>query len=421
MTTLTQHPPAASREKLALHGGPKAKPAPYATAPRLGDEELQQLKEALAQQTLFYASGKKTKEFCERFAARYGVRHVIPCSSGTAALHIALGACRIKPGDEVITAPITDMGTLSAILLCGALPVFADLDPHAYVLDPASVAAKISPRTAAILPVHLAGAPCDLDPLRELAARHDLWLVEDCAQAYLTEYKRQLCGTLGDLGCFSLNDFKHIGAGDAGMLVTNDDELARKARLFSDKCYDRAGGAHDPWMIAPNYRMCELQAAVALAQLDKLDRIVAGRRRYGERLHDGLRGLPGLRPQKFVPGGRGSFWFYMLRMDENVLGPRAAFVEALQAEGLNASAGYIPKPVYLYEFFLKRRGFGDSDFPFNLAPHLRYEPGLCPNAEAILADAVRLAVRESFSEDDLEQTLAGIRKVAAHFAAANAR
>ncbi|MBE7462576.1 MAG: DegT/DnrJ/EryC1/StrS family aminotransferase [Planctomycetes bacterium] len=411
---------ATSLAPLALHGGPRAKTTPYKSAPRFDANELRELQEALAQGTLFYASGQKTKDFCARFAARYGVRHAIPCSSGTAALHIALGACEIKPGDEVITAPITDMGTLSAILLCGALPVFADLDPHTYTLDPAAVAEKISPRTAAILPVHLTGAPCAMDALRELAARHDLWLVEDCAQAYLTEYKRQLCGTLGDLGCFSLNDFKHIGAGDGGVVLTNDDALAARARLFSDKAYDRSGGAHNPAFIAPNYRLTELQAAVGLAQLAKLDGIVAARRRYGERLHRGLESIAGLRPQRFVEGGRGSFWFYMLRVDEAVLGPAGAFVEALKAEGVNASAGYIDRPVYLYDLFVNRRGFGGSGFPFDLAPHLRYEAGLCPRAEAILRDAVRVTVRESFDDEDLEQTLWGFRKVAAHFAAQRA-
>lgn len=405
---------------LALLGGPKAKPTPYGTGNRFGDEEKRQLAEAIDQQTLFYAHGKKTREFRERFAARYGVKHCVTCTSGTAAIHIALAACGIKPGDEVITASITDIGTCSAILLCGAIPVFADLDPRAYTIAPESVAALIGPKTAAIVAVHLTGAPCDMDALKQIAQKHDLWLVEDCAQAYHTEYKRQLGGTIGDIGCFSLNDFKHISAGDAGMVITHDAELAHRAELFADKCYDRTPGApRNPYFVAPNYRMCELHAAVALAQLEKLDGIVSRRRRYGDRLNEGMQNLPGILPQKFVDGGRGSYWFGMFRIDPKVLGPRAKFVEALTAEGVSASNGYVDRATYLYDVFTKKQGFGGTDFPFSLAPHIEYKPGLCPNAEAIVADCVKVPVSEFFTDQDLEQTVAGIRKVAEHFANQN--
>ena len=401
----------ATTSNLALHGGPKAKPTPYGTGKRFGEEEKRELAEALDQQTLFYAHGKKTKEFRERFAARYGVQHCVTCTSGTAALHIALAACGVKPGDRVITASITDIGTCSAILLCGAIPVFADLDPRTYTLDPASVERLIDSKTTAIVAVHLTGAPCHMDALKALAGKHDLWLIEDCAQSYLTEYKRQLCGTIGDLGCFSLNDFKHISAGDAGMVLTQDAELAHRAELFADKCYDRAPGAdRNPFFVAPNYRMCELHAAVALAQLEKLDSIVARRRRYGDRLHAGLAGLPGILPQGFVEGGRSSYWFYLLRVEERIL-PRARFVEALLAEGISAGAGYVDRATYLYDVFTKRQGFGGSEFPFSLAPEIQYRPGLCPNAEAIVADCVKLGVSEFFTDQDLQETVAGIRKV----------
>jgi len=400
-------------ETLALHGGPKAKPGPYGSGARFGAEEKQQLCEALDQQTLFYAHGRKTRELCARFAARYGVRHCVPCSSCTAALHIALGACGIKPGDQVITAPITDMGTVIAILMCGAIPVFADLDPATYTLDPSAVEKLIGPRTAAIIPVHLTGAPCEMDALLSLSKRHDLWLIEDCAQSFLTEYQGGLCGTLGDLGCFSLNDFKHISAGDGGLVITQDPALAKRAELFSDKCYDRApNAARNPYFLAPNYRMTELQAAVALAQLNKLDEIVALRRRYGDGLAAGLAGLPGIQPQGFVAGARPSYWFYLFRIEQSVLGPRETFAQALLAEGLNASAGYVDRATYLYDVFTRKQGLGGTDFPFSLAPEISYHPGLCPQAEAIVADCVSLKVSEFYTAQDLQETVAGVRKVA---------
>jgi dTDP-4-amino-4,6-dideoxygalactose transaminase len=404
-------------ETLAIHGGPKAKSTPYGTGNRFGDEEKQQLIETIDQQTLFFAHGKKTKEFRERFSARYGVKHCVTCTSGTAAIHIALAACGIKPGDQVITASITDMGTCSAILLCGAIPVFADLDPLTFTLDPASVEARINPKTAAIVAVQLTGAPCDMDALKAIAKKHDLWLVEDCAQAFHTEYKRQLCGTIGDIGCFSLNDFKHISAGDAGLVVTQDDNLALRAELFADKCYDRRPNVErNPHFMAPNYRMCELHAAVAIAQLGKLDSIVARRRRYGDALHAGLAGLPGIIPQGFVSGARPSYWFYMFRIDQKVLGPRSDFVKALTAEGLNAGDGYVDRATYLYDIFTKRQGFGGTDFPFSLSPEIEYKSGLCPNAEDIVKNVVRLSVNEFFTDEDLKQTLEGVRKVVRHLA-----
>jgi dTDP-4-amino-4,6-dideoxygalactose transaminase len=291
------------------------------------------------------------------------------------------------------------------------------------MLDPDSVRALIGPRTAAVIPVHLAGAPCDMDALESICEEHDLWLVEDCAQAYLCEYRGKLCGSIGDLGCFSLNDFKHISAGDAGMVLTDDPELARRAELFADKCYDRTPGAgRNPAFLAPNYRMCELHAAVALAQMDKLDSIVERRRVYGDGLHAGLQGISGLLPQEFVPGGRSSYWFYLFRVEVETLGRNTEFAAALAAEGLNLGAGYHQGPaVYLYDVFVNRRGLGGTEYPFSLAPHVRYEPGLCPVAEAVLDDCVFVPVSEFFTDDDLRATLAGVRKVAAAFAAAGGR
>ncbi|HYF51171.1 MAG TPA: DegT/DnrJ/EryC1/StrS family aminotransferase [Planctomycetota bacterium] len=398
---------------LAINGGPKAKPTPYGSGPRFGDEEKRACAEALDQQTLFFASGQKTKQFREAFAARYGIRNCVMCSSGTAAIHIALAACGVKPGDQVITASITDMGTCSAILLCGAVPVFADLDRSNYTIDPKSVEARITPKTTAIVAVHLTGAPCDMDALKAIADKHDLWLIEDCAQSYHTEYKRQLCGTIGDIGCFSLNDFKHISAGDGGMVVTNDEKLAHRAELFADKCYDRRAGAdRNPFFTAPNYRINELTSAVALAQLGKLDSIVSRRRRYGDAVHQGFNNIPGIIPQAFVPGARASYWFYMFRIDEKIVGPRAAFVAALNAEGVSATAGYVDRATYLYDVFTKRQGFAGSDFPFSFAPEIQYKPGLCPNAEAIVREVVKIPVSEFFTDEDAQQTIEAIRKVA---------
>ena len=186
--------------KLALLGGEKTKKTPYGSGKRFGDEELRYLKEALDQNTLFYWSGNKARQFCERFSDMYGMKHCVTTSSGTASIHVALGALGITAGDEVITSPVTDMGSIIGILYQNAIPIFADLDPHTYNLDPKSVEEKITDKTKAIVVVHLAGNAADMDAIMDIARKHNVRVIEDCAQSYLTYYKGKLVGTIGDIG-----------------------------------------------------------------------------------------------------------------------------------------------------------------------------------------------------------------------------
>ena len=176
-------------EKLAIHGGSPLKTTPFNTGKRFGEEELAQVAEALEQQTLFYWSGKKVKTFCEKLAKMYGMPYCVAASSGTAAIHTALGALGVTEGDEVIVPPITDMGTVIGILYQNAIPIFADVEPHTYNLDPASVEKKISDKTKVILVVHLAGNPADMDAIMDIARRHNLYVVEDCAQSWYSYYR----------------------------------------------------------------------------------------------------------------------------------------------------------------------------------------------------------------------------------------
>ncbi|MCX7806455.1 MAG: DegT/DnrJ/EryC1/StrS family aminotransferase [Planctomycetota bacterium] len=411
-----------AEELPALFGGPRAKTVAYGTGKRFGDEEKREVCEALDQQTLFYWSGKKVRELCRRFAEMYGVPYAVATSSGTASLHVALGACGVGPGDEVITSPITDMGTLIGILYQGAIPVFADLDPFDYTLDPASVEANVTDKTKAIIPVHLCGNPSHMDEIMAIASRHGLRVVEDCAQAFHAEYRGRLCGTIGDVGAFSLNDFKHISVGDGGIAITRDPELGPKMALFADKAYDRTPGGRGAVVpyLAPNYRMSELQGAVGIAQLGRLEEIIARRRRYGEGLTAGIEGLPGIRPMRVVEGGKSSYWFYMFRIDEAELGAtRTRFVEALAAEGITASAGYVDRVKYRCDLFVNKSAFPGTKYPWDSPYYGRgrdYPEGLCPVAEEIVRTCVKLPVSEFFTERDLAETVAGISKVARYFA-----
>ncbi len=408
-------PETMTTERPAIAGGSPAKQTPYGKEPRYGEAELRELTEALDQDTLFYAQGRKVRQLEETFAQKCGVRHAIACSSGTAAIHAALIAVGISPGDEVITSPITDMGTLIPILYQGAVPVFADLHPHTYTLSPKSVEAQITPQTRAIVAVHLSGNACDIRALSALAARHNLFLIQDCAQALGCRYEGRAVGAWEQIGCYSLNEYKHISCGDGGIVVTDDDALAVRLRLATDKSYDRRPGApmRHPTFLATNSRMTELQGAVGVAQLAKLDSIVERRQRWCGELSARLRSVPGICLPEVTPGCDHSRWFYLLRVEPETLGVDAdAFAQALRAEGLRASAHYIGQCVYEYPVFTQHSAFARGEHAYQRQD---YRQGLCPEAEAILRTCVQLSINEAYTETDLEETVHAIRRVAVWF------
>ncbi|WP_135553495.1 DegT/DnrJ/EryC1/StrS family aminotransferase [Paenibacillus cymbidii] len=407
------------QEKLAIHGGAPVKTTPYGSGKRFGLEEAKELLEALDQNTLFYHQGKKVKQFLRDFGELYGVKYSVAASSGTAAIHVALGAAGVTVGDEVVTGPITDQGTLIGILYQNAVPVFADLDPNTYGLDPSSIESRITSRTKAIVVVHLAGNPCDMDPIMDIARRHGLKVIEDCAQSYMTRYKGRLVGTIGDYGCFSTNDFKHMSTGDGGMVLVNSGDEAdyQRTHAFADKNYMRFESTvvRDLSYLAPNYRMTELQGAVGIAQLKKLPLVCERRHSYGDRLTAGIADLPGIAPHRVADGNYGTYWFYMLRVDEAALGcTRDQFSEALKGEGVSNGAGYIKQAVYMQPLFQRKTAYPGSHFPFELYD-VDYKEGLCPEAEAILRTAIVIPVNEFYTDTDLADTITGIRKVALHF------
>ena len=402
-------------EKPAIAGGKPIKSTPYHKAPRYGDEELKELKEALAQGTLFYASGKKVHELEKLFAAKHASTFAVACSSGTAALHAAAIAAGVSPGDEVIVPPITDMGTILPVLWQGAVPVFVDLDPKTYNLDPSAVEQAITPKTRAIMAVHLAGNACDLNAIKKIADAHKIFLIEDCAQAHGVTYDGKPIGSIGHVGCFSYNEFKHIACGDGGVIVTSDAEVGKKLRLATDKAYDRSPGVaiRDPRFMANNYRMTELQGAVAIAQLKKLDSIVQRRQSWCGRLTDRIQHLAGLQTPTITPRGTHTYWFYMTRVDPKQLGANAdEFAAALKAEGLPASAHYITRPIYKYPLFTDHSAYDHGDHPFS---RVDYRTVKCPTAEAILDTCVNLSVNENYNDADLDETARAFERVAGYF------
>ncbi len=368
----------------------------------------------ISQPSLFYWNGPQTKLLVERFQKYYPLRHVMPCSSGTAAIHIAVLAAGIAPGDEVIVPPVTDLGTVIGVLYQQAVPVFADIEPHRYTLSAADVRKKITRRTKAIIAVHLMGNPCDIKALKQVADEHGLLLIEDCAQAWGAMSGDQPVGTIGDLACYSLNDFKHIGCGDGGLVATNDARFGALLQRRGDKDYDRVQESRLSETLAPNYRITEPQAAVAAVQMTRMWEITGQRGERGRRLTDLLRGVAGVQPPEAEPHDRWSCWHYILRLVPAVLRCRPKqFTDALSAEGVACEAGYMPAPLYRYPLF-QNHAFFAGGWPIRQSgvTKMDYRKVGCPEAEAFLKTCVKVRLNEAMDDAWIDAMAAAIAKVA---------
>jgi perosamine synthetase len=407
-----------SGAKLAVQGGEKAVKTPPGSGRRWGEPERKQLEAMLEQNSLFYWEGPQTRLLTERFREFCPRKYVHTCSSGTAALHIAVAAAGIGLGDEVITSPVTDIGTVIGVLYQQAVPVFADLGPGTYNLDVADVQRRITPKTKAIIAVHLTGNPCDLNALRALADQHKLVLIEDCAQAWGSRYHGKPIGTVGDIACFSLQDSKHITCGDGGVVASGDERFGPLLQKFGDK-----GGNRNKWgghpALATNYRMSEPQAAVAAAQLTRLEGIASKRARLGNLLTERIGRLPGITAHQVHPEDRAVYWFYMFRMrPEAFRCGRSEFVRALLAEGAPVSGGYIKVPLYGEPIF-QQHGFFAGRWPVKEMglTSMDFTKHKCPEAEAILVTGIRVSITEHMTEEYILSVAAAIEKVARYFAA----
>lgn len=405
---------------LALHGGTPVRTAAFpstsdAAGRRLGNEEIAALERVIRSGQLNSTVGGEARAFEREFAEYYGVPHAVASASGTSAIHLAVAAVNPEPGDEIITTGLSDAGTVLPILSQNAVPVFADVEAATGNLDVARVREKITPRTRAIIAVHLFGQPAPVAELRALADEHGVVLIEDCAQAYLSRCAPDgvLAGTIGHLGCFSLQQSKHITAGDGGVTICTDDALARRARLFADKAWPRDTDERTHLFLGLNYRMTELQAAVAREQLKKLAGAVDGRCKAAEPMNATIDALPGLATGS-TDGA--TYWLYPVFVTPAVAGADARqYADALRAEGIPAVGGYIQQPLYLTPVLAERRTYGESGYPLSAPPAdvaPRYEAGLCPNTEELIGR--RLFVigwNENYTADDVADIIAAVNKV----------
>ena len=405
---------------LALLGGSPVRTRPFPAWPIFGEAEEARLLRTLRSGHWGRLQGTEVAEFERRFAAMHGCEHGIAVVNGTAALRIALLAAGIGAEDEVIVPPYTFVATATAVVEANAVPVFADIDAATFNLDPRAVEAAITPRTKAIVPVHFAGQPADMEAFEALARARNLLVLEDAAHAHGAAYRGRPAGSLGDLAAFSFQSSKNLTAGEGGIVTTNDDRLADACRSISN-CGRVPGGIwYEHHVVSGNYRLGEFQGAVLNCQLDRLEEQTRTRDANGRYLASKLAGFPGVHPQARTGDcTRHGYHLFMLRLDPEAFGAtRAAVVRALEAEGIPCSGGYalsLPEqPLF------RNRAFG----PFlpRARATLDYTTVRCPVSDLICRNQGIWLEQSLFlgSRGDMDDIAAAFEKIHDHRDALNA-
>jgi perosamine synthetase len=351
--------------------------------PAIGKEEIRAVTEVLKSGNL--VQGEKVRAFEGDFSGYIGTRHGIAVSSGTAALQIGLQALDMKKGDEVITTPFTFAATANAIIHCGAKPVFADIDPRTFNIDPEKIKRCLTERTKAIVCVHLYGQPCEMEPILKICKYSGASLVEDAAQAVGAEYKGKRIGTFGKISAFSFYATKNMTTGEGGMVLTDQKDLAEKSMLIRNQGQSRSY-RHD--IISYNFRMTDIQAAIGIEQLKKIEQLNSKRIENARFLTDSLSSVKGIETP-FVPRhNKHVFHQYTLRVQK-----RDHLLEYLNKHGIGARV-YYPEPVYIQPPYVK----------------MGFRKGLCPVAEDACRQVLSLPVHPGLSEKDLENIVEAVRK-----------
>lgn len=377
----------------------------------------------------FYG-GPEVQAFEREWADIAGVKHGVAMNSATSGLYAAVGAVGAGPGDEVIVSPYTMIASATAAVVFNAVPVFADIDPDTYTLSAQTIASRITPRTKAILVVHIFGQPADMDPIMALARANGIKVIEDCAQSPFATYKGRPIGGIGDIGVFSLNYHKHIHTGEGAMCTTNDDELAERLQLIrnhAEAVVETKGVTNLVNMVGFNFRLGEIEAAIGREQLKKGPKLIAVRRDNVSHLERKLDGIPGLKMPNVGPAADHVYYVHTLSYDEDATGvSRDTFVRAVRAElpacemrereGALIGAGYV-RPLYSAPIFREMVAYGTVKCPFR-CPHytgrIDYSDGICPNAEEAHFKRVitHELMRPPMSHADLDDVANAFHKVA---------
>ena len=392
---------------LALYGGVPVRETRLSYGHQYIDEDDIQAVTAVLRSD-FLTCGPQLPELESALSRLTGTKHCTAVSNGTAALHVSCLAAGIGPGDEVITTPITFAASANAILYCGGTPVFADINPRTYTIDPAAVERCVTKRTKAIIAVDFTGAVCDYDAIRAICQKHGLLLIEDAAHSIGTTYRGTPVGGIAVLTTFSFHPVKTITAGEGGAVLSESDELGKQVELFA-----RHGITRDPallqekgnsnWyyeqqLLGYNYRMTDIQCALALSQLKKLERFTARRKELVRRYDEAFREMPELMIQEEVEGSDTVRHLYILRLELNRLTcGRREFYDAMQAENIGVNVHYIP--VYWFPYYQS----------------MGYRRGLCPQAEDYYESSITLPLFYSMTDRDQEDVIRAVKKLIAYF------
>jgi perosamine synthetase len=396
----------ASRDVLAIQGGTPVRKTllPYGHQ-SIDEADIQAVVETLRSDWL--TTGPRIAEFEEAFAARTGAKHAVSFSSGTAALHAAAFAAGLKSGDEAITSPLTFVATANCVLYQGAVPVFADVSPDTLNLDPELVAARITPRTRAILPVDYAGHPTDLASILELAERYGLVVIEDACHALGAEYKGRPVGSLSHMTVFSFHPVKHITTGEGGMVTTDNAKFAETLRRFrnhgisSDARQRQSAGQwhYEMVLLGFNYRLTDIACALGIQQLKKLEANLSQRRQIAERYAAAFREIPEVVVPTVRAGANPAWHLYPIRLDGlRLKADRAQVFQALRAENIGVNVHYIP--VHRHPYYSERFGYRGGEYPV---------------AEGAYERLISLPMFHGMSDQDVEDVIRAVDKVISHF------
>ena len=388
---MSERPPVRTKENFLVFG-----------SPALEQEEIDEVVACL--KSRWIGTGPRTAQFERDFAAYKGVPAAVALHSCTAALHLAMVALNLKPGDEVITTPLTFCATVNAILHAGGTPVLADIDPVTLNIDPEKVREKITDRTRAILPVHFAGRPCDMDALLALAAEHKLSVIEDCAHAIETLYHGRHAGTLGDFGCYSFYVTKNIITGEGGLILAKKPEHAARLKVLalhgmSSDAWKRFGDeGYKHYLVTEagfKYNMMDLQASLGIRQLEKVERYWRRRGEIWARYMDALSDLPLTLPAPVEEGTRHAYHLYSVMVDEERAGiSRDAFLTAMTQQKIGVGVHYLSLPEHPH--YQERFGWSPQDYP---------------HARDIGRQTVSLPISAKLGDEDVEDVIRAVRQV----------
>lgn len=351
----------------------------------------------------YLTTGPYVKEFEDKVASYVGSKYAVAVSSGTAALHMAVFAADIKKGDEVIVAPMTFAATANVVLYCGGTPIFADIDPVTYNIDPDKIEEKITAKTKAIIPVDFSGQSVDMDRIKKIADKHNLIIIEDAAHALGSEYKGKKVGSQADMVMFSFHPVKPVTTGEGGIITTNKEKLYNKMKIFRthgitrepEQLYENNG----PWfyeqqLLGYNYRLTDIQSALGISQMNKIDDFIARRREIVKKYNQAFKDIKEVSTPFEADFSNSGWHIYVIKIKPELLKvSRKEIFLALQAENIGVNVHYIP--VYLHPYY----------------KYLGYKKGLCPNAEELYEKIITLPLFPSMTDDDVNDVINGVGKV----------